>query len=506
MDKRLREWLSKNAQTEFGKEHHFQEIQTLSDYRKFVPLSDYHDYEESINRMYAGEENILMACPLYCFATTSGSIGKPKKIPLTREGLAPFETCYANVMKHIKGVSGKHLHLSVFSTVPGTYDRKMLVSAAAYRYLLEKGIFDPDCYVGGKDLLFSKEIGSVFYVKLWTAFYEENLISIQSAFLYDALLFFEYMSEWGERVLMHMENRVIPKEIRITDTIRKKLLKEFCPSAERIRFLKRELKKGHTAIASRLWENLHMISGIGGPFFKTKEALLREFTGSIPWHYFIYGSSECLSAYAVGLENFYYTFMPDSGFFEFLDPETGEVFTIDEVKEQKQYELVVTNRAGLYRYRQGDLLRVAGFRDETPFFEFAGRMKQILNIAGEKTDAAMLEETALRFAKQWGMELYDYAVSADTTQFPAGYVFYLELFKEKPKESERELSRSFDLILREVNPDYGELRDLQYLGAPRVIYLAKGERRRREKYKNSSHNKPGQPIWHRNGKEGYPYV
>lgn len=502
MEEKLREWLRKNEDTEFGKTHHFDKIKSISDYRKYVPLSDYSDYEDAINRMFAGEENILTTYPLYCFVTTSGSVGKPKRIPLTREGLAPFSILYANAMKPVEGITGKRLHLSVFPVLADQPDKEMLVSAAAYRYLFEKGEFDPDCYVGGREFLFSGEIRNVFYVKLWMALYEVNLVSIESAFLYDVLLFFEYMAEKGEKMLVHMEKREIPAEIGITDAVRKKLLSEYYPSAGRIRFLQRELQRGYDGIASRIWKNLRMISGIGGSFFRTREELLRQFTGGIPWHYFLYGSSECLSAYADGLENSFYTLLPQSGFFEFLDRETGEVFTIDEVEEQEKYELVITNRSGLYRYRQGDILRVAGFRNGVPFFEIVGRINQVLNVAGEKTDAAMLEEAALRFAKRWGIDLHDYAVAASTAQYPAGYVFYVEPAWESPKGSGKELSQSFDCILREVNPDYDDLRNLQYLGMPQVACLIKGELMRGREYRNISHNKPAQPILHRFKKEG----
>lgn len=494
MEDTFREWIRENADTEFGRAHHFHEIQSISDYRKFVPLSKYSDYEDAIKRMCEGEENVLTAYSPYCFVTTSGSIGKPKKIPLTRQGLRPFISLYTNVMKHVEGIPGKHLHLSVFPTIPGEPDREMLVSAAAYRYLYERGIFDPDCYVGGRDLLFTKEIGSIFYIKLWTAFYEENLVSIQSVFLYDVLLFFEYMMERGETVLADMEKREIPAEVDLTDAVRERLLADFCPSAGRLHFLQRELKKGYAGIAARIWKNLRMVSGIGGPFFKTKEELLRLFTGKIPWHYFLYGSSECLSGYAEGMENFYYTLLPDSGFFEFLDRETGEVFMSDELEEQKQYELILTNRSGLYRYLQGDLVRVKGFREGKPYFEIVGRVHQVLNVAGEKTDAAMLEETALRFTRRWGIALHDYAVAADPLQYPVGYVFYIEPAWERPLASGKELARSFDSILREINPDYDDLRRLRYLGMPHVICLEKGKLMKRKKYPNRSHNKPGQSI------------
>lgn len=494
MEEKLLEWIRENADTEFGRLHRFGGIHSIADYQSYVPISDYSDYEDAIRRMYAGKTNVLTAYPVYCFVITSGSVGKPKRIPLTREGLRPFERIYGNVMNQIGGRSGKHIHLSVFPIDPNGRGREMMLSSAAYQYICEKKLLDPECYVGGKEYLFSKETENSVYIKLWCALGEENLLSIQSIFLYDVLLFFAYLREHGMEMLEAMETGIIPSEIRLAKERKKQLLTVFRPSKERIQFLKQEFRHGWEAIAPRIWKQLRMISGIGGSFFCSREKLLRQYTGSVSWQYFLYGSSECLTAYAEGLENPYYTLMPESGFYEFLDQDTGKVYTMQEVKENQQYELLITNRSGLYRYRQGDLVRIKGFRHGVPVLEILGRIHQVLNVAGEKMSASLLEAAVLRFSEEQGMICNDYAVAVRDSGFPMGYLIYIEPEKGPMRESVNEMCHTFDRVLREVNSDYDDLRNLEKLAMPQVICLRKGELERRKKYWNTSQNKPGQPI------------
>ena len=56
--KRLLSILKDNAGTEYGIEHHFSEIRSISDYKKQIPFSVFDDYKESVDRMMRGE-NLL---------------------------------------------------------------------------------------------------------------------------------------------------------------------------------------------------------------------------------------------------------------------------------------------------------------------------------------------------------------------------------------------------------------------------------------------------------------
>ena len=85
----FRELIANAQSTVFGKEHHFEQIQTHSDFSKRVPIRDYEQLKPYIHRVVHGEENILWkGKPLY-FAKTSGTTSGAKYIPLTKESL-PF--------------------------------------------------------------------------------------------------------------------------------------------------------------------------------------------------------------------------------------------------------------------------------------------------------------------------------------------------------------------------------------------------------------------------------
>ncbi len=79
--------ISKATTTTFGKDHRFDEIKTHQDFIDRVPIRDYEDLRPYVDRMVAGEEDILWpGKPLY-FAKTSGTTSGAKYIPLTRESM-----------------------------------------------------------------------------------------------------------------------------------------------------------------------------------------------------------------------------------------------------------------------------------------------------------------------------------------------------------------------------------------------------------------------------------
>ena len=73
--------------TRFGKDHHFSEIKTFEDFQKRVPVRDYEDLRPYVDRVVAGENDILWkGKPIY-FAKTSGTTSGAKYIPLTKESM-----------------------------------------------------------------------------------------------------------------------------------------------------------------------------------------------------------------------------------------------------------------------------------------------------------------------------------------------------------------------------------------------------------------------------------
>ena len=73
--------------TQFGKDHKFSEITSFQDFQKQVPVRDYEALRSYIDKVVAGEKDILWkGKPIY-FAKTSGTTSGAKYIPLTKESM-----------------------------------------------------------------------------------------------------------------------------------------------------------------------------------------------------------------------------------------------------------------------------------------------------------------------------------------------------------------------------------------------------------------------------------
>ena len=87
---RVFEYLIRQAKkTQFGIDHHFDQIKTVEDFAQNVPVRDYEGLKSYIDKVVKGEENVLWkGKPLY-FAKTSGTTSGAKYIPLTAASM-PF--------------------------------------------------------------------------------------------------------------------------------------------------------------------------------------------------------------------------------------------------------------------------------------------------------------------------------------------------------------------------------------------------------------------------------
>lgn len=86
--------------------------------------------------------------------------------------------------------------------------------------------------------------------------------------------------------------------------------------------------------------------------------------------------------------------------------------------------------SGLYRYRVGDVLKVAGFKNNAPQFNFICRKNVVLSIDADKTDEVELQnavKNALVHLIPFDAAVSEYTSCADTSKIPGHYVLYWEL-------------------------------------------------------------------------------
>jgi len=117
-EEKLREICTRNAGTEFGRRHGFERIRTVEDYRAAVPPQTYDMLAPFIDRVTRGEANVLTADNPLLFATTSGTTGAAKYIPVTPS--------YLHEYSH-----GIHVHTyRMFSDFPDLLEGKVIVSSS----------------------------------------------------------------------------------------------------------------------------------------------------------------------------------------------------------------------------------------------------------------------------------------------------------------------------------------------------------------------------------------
>ncbi|HUX84490.1 MAG TPA: GH3 auxin-responsive promoter family protein, partial [Chitinophagaceae bacterium] len=80
--------LGSGQYTEYGKRYGFSRILRVEEYKKAVPICNYDSIKSYIERIMAGEQNLLWNTPVKWFAKSSGTTSdKSKFIPVSMESL-----------------------------------------------------------------------------------------------------------------------------------------------------------------------------------------------------------------------------------------------------------------------------------------------------------------------------------------------------------------------------------------------------------------------------------
>ena len=85
---------------------------------------------------------------------------------------------------------------------------------------------------------------------------------------------------------------------------------------------------------------------------------------------------------------------------------TNETLLSDEVEIGKEYAIYITNYAGLYRYRVGDIVKITDVKDGVPYFSYVGR-------TNEKISEQNIYHALREVMKQKNVYLNDFCFEKD---------------------------------------------------------------------------------------------
>ncbi|MFT8593665.1 MAG: GH3 auxin-responsive promoter family protein [Bifidobacterium sp.] len=474
-----------NADTEYGKSLGFGDIHSVEEFKSKVPLSTYDDYAPYIERMVKGERNLITSYPIVRYAVTSGSVDNPKNIPVSEETMGIYERFAGHVSSTVP-----------FNHVTQTQQRpvhggRILIAAVAHDDTVEdgtsRGAVSSAVYGKLKPLLdyISVVPSSVFfpppgninmkYLRLFFGLKEEGLAAMNAPFMTALVDLMHYLEVNWEMLVRDIAAGVVNPSISMPDALRKELQTSLEPDPARAESLRREFERGFDeAIVPRIWPHLEYVGAIGGGGFQAYTEKMRRYTGSIPFYLGTYAASESLMAVATEMERAEYMLLPESGFYEFIPADEDsptETLNLDELEVGRDYEIVLTNLSGFYRYRIGDVLRVTGYAGQTPKVCFVYRKKQMVSIAGEKTNEASIAWTVGEFEKASGHAIADYSIYADIDATPGRYVLFMEADRHVDIERHAEYRSLIEGKLSVANPSFGsKVRD-GVLGAMDIRFV-----------------------------------
>jgi hypothetical protein len=439
-DEVLKKLIGAARYTEFGQRYAFDDLINYEDFKKRIPVHTYEQLFPYIERLMRGEQNILWPSEVKWFAKSSGTTNaRSKFIPVTSEAL---EDC------HFKG--GKDLYSIFINNYPDTkiFSGKGLGVGGSYRV----NEYDPTS---------SSHYGDVSAVIM------QNLPP-WAEFIRTPSLEVALMDNWEEKIekLARETARVDVTQIAGVPTWTVLLLQHIV-----------ELEKKNSILD--VWPNLEVFFH-GAVAFKPYKNLFKSLIPSDRMKYWeTYNASEGFFGIQDQKDSEDLLLMLDYGvFYEFipmeeLDKEYPDAIALQDVELGKNYAMVITTNAGLWRYNIGDTIK---FTSKSPYrIRISGRTKHFINAFGEEVIIENAETAITAACEQTGAVIDNFTAAPIYLEKSkrGGHEWIIE-FKILPSDLST-FSHILDTTLRKVNSDYDAKRahDIA-LVAPKLHSVARG--------------------------------
>ncbi|RCV44254.1 hypothetical protein SETIT_9G358800v2 [Setaria italica] len=461
----LAEILARNAGTEYLARCGLAGATDRAAFRARVPVVTYEDLQPDIQRIANGDRSpILSAHPISEFLTSSGtSAGERKLMPTIKEELDRRQLLYSLLMPvmnlYVPGLDkGKALYFLFVkseTTTPGGLTARPVLTSYYKSEHFKNRPYDPyHDYTSPTAAILCADAFQSMYAQMACGLCQRHdVLRVGAVFASGLLRAIRFLQLHWEQLADDIEAGSLTP--RVTDpSVREAVADILRPDPELARFLRAECSRGDWAgIVTRVWPNTKYLDVIVTGAMQQYIPTLQYYSGGLPMACTMYASSECY--FGLNLRpmcrpsEVSYTIMPNMGYFEFLpvDEASGvasgdaaQLVDLARVEAGREYELVITTYAGLYRYRVGDILRVTGFHNAAPQFRFVRRKNVLLSIESDKTDEAELQRAVDRASallrERRGAAVVEYTSHACTRSIPGHYVVYWELLATAAEQGE----------------------------------------------------------------------
>ncbi len=402
--------------TQIGKKYDFASIENYETFAERLPISTYEEYQDIIERSRNGETNIFWPTPIKWFAKSSGTTNaKSKFIPVSMESL---EDCHY--------AAGKDLLCMYLNN----NENSQLFTGKSLR-------------LGGSKELY-RENGTVF--------------GDLSAILIDNMpLWAEFSSTPSSKVSL-MSDWEYKMQAIVDETRNENVTSLTGVPSWMLVLLHNVLETTGKNNLFDIWPNLEVYFHGGVSFTPYKDQYKKILPKSDFKYYEIYNASEGFFAIQDQNNSSELLLMLDYGiFYEFIPMDTygtseQKVIPLSDVKVNKNYAVIITTNAGLWRYKIGDTVR---FTSINPYrIKVSGRTKHHINVFGEELIIENAEEALKKVCKKTNAEIVDYTAAPIFMKGKEkGAHEWIIEFKIPPNDIDY-FNELFDNALKALNSDY----------------------------------------------------
>jgi len=496
-EKCLFEYLSRNRNTLYGKEHDFTAIRSIREYQERVPISTYETLKPYIERMKAGEKNVLTLDSPILFGITSGTTDRQKFIPVTK-------------YSRFKKSDTMDLWIYYLSRDnPDMFDGKVLVivspevegyTESGIPYGAETGhgyrnmpSVVKALYAVPYEVFTIKDYDAKYYCILRLAM-EKNLTTIAAFNPSTLVLLCQKIKKIQDDIIEDIRNGTIKKDLNLPDSIREILEEPLRPNPERAQELSNILEAKKDLLPKYVWPNIKSIECWKGGTVSVYLKDLATYFGDLPIRDFGYLASELRGSIPVTNNGAEGILAISGNFYEFIPREDFEkkkkrILLCNQLEKGKEYFVVVTTPGGLYRYNIDDIVRVTGFANKTPLIEFVSRGFSTTSITGEKLHESHVVQAVKKATEEHKVSLKFFTACVQSGKTYC-YTFVAEFEGRIPKKKKKEFLKTIDKELCVANVEYESKRKSQRLCHPTLKVTKQGEfeKYRKKRVKEGVHD------------------
>lgn len=474
----LLEILDMAKDTEWGRRYDFASISSIEDYQARLPITSFSDIACDCDRIAEGATDILFQGAPDAMITTTGTTGKPKLLPetfvsyKTKESIVRLRDLHSLqvIIPNIATNPRFQALVKELGLDPTAVDLPKFISKVKFFAAMSQPIATQTSagirigFASGEavaqsgysrqvsfpiEVLRVRDAHADQYLKMRFSI-EEKLVSLMQfnlPILYVKLI--DFAKQHAQEIISDIKEGTISDRISLTQEERSWFDRYLAPNPTRAAELQEILDRGIDEfvpvnywpylLSARFW-----IGGSLGTYVPQARAYLSPDTLVFDAGY---GATEA---------RINIPFMPDSPygipaiasvFFEFRDVQTGEIFTIDQVKENTDYEILLTTYAGLYRYDIKDVVRFKGTYQGVSCLAFITKAGEYLSVMQEKIPAVSVAEITRDVIQTHDNRLTCMQIVPNSVE--RRYDLYIELAKKPDQSSElvQELAEQINTAL-----------------------------------------------------------